>query len=171
MSAQRVQSATRLVQEQIFARHARRLQAVVSRTVRTSPANIEDACGFAWLQLVCHQPEPPTAFAWLCTTAVRKAVELDRRTGRAVGLDQVSEVPADPLLGPAGRLELIGAAEQIRAARLRPREARVLGLRTAGYSREEMAKLTGDSHRTIDRQLGRARRKLDEARRRSAEVA
>ena len=84
---------------------------------------------------------------------------------RAVGLDQVLEVAADPVVGPEGRLELILVGEQIRAARLQPHEARVLGLRAAGHSREEIAELTGDSHRTIDRQLGRARRKLSRAHR------
>jgi DNA-binding CsgD family transcriptional regulator len=39
----------------------------------------------------------------------------------------------------------------------------VLGLRAAGYSRDEIAELTGESHRTIDRHLGRARRKLRDA--------
>jgi DNA-directed RNA polymerase specialized sigma24 family protein len=39
----------------------------------------------------------------------------------------------------------------------------VLGLRVAGYSRDEIAELTGESHRTIDRELGRARRKLHDA--------
>ena len=163
MSPQRTGFAGRLNQEHVFTQHARRLQAVVTRTVRTSPANVEDACGFAWLQFVRHRPEPPTAFAWLCTTAVREAIELDRRTHRTVGLNKVDEVPADRFLGPAGRLELIAAGEQIRAARLRLREARVLGLRVAGYSRGEIAKVTGDSHRTIDRQLARARRKLRDA--------
>jgi len=74
------------------------------------------------------------------------------------------------LLGPAGRLELIAAGEQIRAARLRPREASVLGLRVAGYTREEIAEATGKSHRTVDRQLGRARRKLRDALRAAAAV-
>ncbi|HET6870885.1 MAG TPA: sigma factor-like helix-turn-helix DNA-binding protein, partial [Solirubrobacteraceae bacterium] len=64
---------------------------------------------------------------------------------------------------PEPSLSLIAAGEQIRAARLRPREARVLGLRIAGYSRDEIAELIGESHRTIDRQLGRARRKVRDA--------
>ena len=35
----------------------------------------------------------------------------------------------------------------------------------AGYSHDQMAELTGDSRRTLDRQLGRAQRKLRDARR------
>ncbi len=160
----------RMHEEQLFDRHARRLQAAVSRSVRTSPANVEDACGFAWPQLIRHQPPRAAALAWLRTTAVREAMQLHRRTARAVSLEQVAEVAADPMLGPEGRLELIIATEQVRAAGLRPREAQVLGLRVARYSRRQMAELTGDSHRSVDRQLARAQRRLADARRSSAEV-
>ena len=163
MPAQHVQPVTRLDEEELFARHARRLHAVVSATVRTSAANVDDACGFAWLQLVSHRPPAAIAFAWLRTTAVREAVKLDRRTAGAIGLDEAAEVAVDPAMRPEGSLELIAVGQQIRTARLRPREARVLGLRAAGYSRDEIAEVSGESHRTIDRQLGRARRKLRDA--------
>jgi DNA-directed RNA polymerase specialized sigma24 family protein len=168
MSAQRVEAATRADQAELFAQHARRLHAVVSATVRTSAANVDDACGFVWLQLVSHRPPAAVALAWLCTTAVREAIKLDRRMGRTVGLDRAFDLAADPVVGPDGRLELIVAGEQIRAARLRRREARVIGLRAAGYGREKIAELTGDSCRSLDRQLGRARRKLEQARRAEA---
>jgi DNA-directed RNA polymerase specialized sigma24 family protein len=154
--------------EALFASYARRLEAVVSRRVRTSRANLEDACGFAWLQLVRHQPEPGVAFAWLCTTAVREAIKLDRRAGQVVALDDVAEVATGPF---PGRLELLAAGEQVRAARLRPREARVIGLRVAGYGRPDIAGLTGDSQRTVDRQLARAQRKLCDVRRAARESA
>jgi len=47
---------------------------------------------------------------------------------------------------------------------LRPRERRLIALRGLGYSRRQMSELTGDSYRTVDRQLGRAQRKLALAR-------
>jgi DNA-binding CsgD family transcriptional regulator len=53
---------------------------------------------------------------------------------------------------------------------LRPREARLVGLRAAGYSREQMAELTGDTYRTVERQLGLAQRKLRFAHRAVAQV-
>ncbi len=111
-----------------FVQHARQLHAVVSATVRTSAANIDDACGFAWLQLVRHRPPAAIAFAWLHTTAVREALKLQHRTGRLIDLDQLAEVAADPMIRPERSLELIATGEQIRAARLQAREARVLGL-------------------------------------------
>jgi len=170
MSAQGVETGTRADQAALYAQHARRLHAVVSATVRTSVANVDDACGFAWLQLVSHRPPASIAFAWLRTTAVREAVKLDRRTAGAIGLDEAADVAVDPAMRPEGSLESIAVGQQVRTARLRPREARVLGLCAAGYSREEIAELTGDSHRTIDRQLGRARRKLRDALRSPAAV-
>jgi RNA polymerase sigma factor (sigma-70 family) len=163
MPAQHVEAATRPDEEELFAQHACRLHTVVSATVQTSAANVDDACGFAWLQLLRHRPPAAAAFAWLCTTAIREAIKLQHRTGRLIDLDQLAEVTTDPTVRPEGSLELIAAGEQIRAARLRPREARVIGLRAAGYSRDEIAELTGESHRTIDRQLGRARRKVRDA--------
>ena len=133
----------RLDDEQLFAQDARRLEAVVARRVRTSPANVDDACGFAWLQFVRHRPTRAVAFAWLCTTAVREAIKLDRQMARAVRFDHAVELAANPVVGPEGRLELIAAGEVLRAAQLRRREARVLGLRAAGYSRKEIAEQTG----------------------------
>jgi DNA-directed RNA polymerase specialized sigma24 family protein len=155
---------------QLFERQAGRLEAVVRQRVRTSPANVEDACGFAWLQLIRRRPPGHVAFAWLCTTAIREAVRLHRHGAHTVCLEQIAEAPADTRHGLDGQLELICAGEEIRQARLRPREARLVGLRAAGYSREQMAELTGDSYRTVDRQLGRAQRKLRAARRAEASV-
>lgn len=68
------------------------------------------------------------------------------------------------------RVELIVAGEAITQARLHPREARLVGLRAAGYNREEIVELTGDTYRTVDRQLVRAQRKLRHARRAEAKV-
>jgi DNA-directed RNA polymerase specialized sigma24 family protein len=66
----------------LFEEHATRLHAAVAQRVHTSPANIEDACGFAWLQLVRQRPERATAFAWLYATAIREAMKLHRRASR-----------------------------------------------------------------------------------------
>jgi RNA polymerase sigma factor (sigma-70 family) len=169
VATQRVESATRL-DGQLFERHACQLRAVVGRRVSTSPANVEDACAFAWLQLVRRRPAEPGAFAWLCTTAIREAIRLCRRAALTDTLDEADETAADPRDGLHARLELIAAGQQIRRVRLRPREARLVGLRAAAYRREEMAEVTGESCRTVDRQLGRAQRKLRHARRAVSEV-
>jgi DNA-binding CsgD family transcriptional regulator len=45
-----------------------------------------------------------------------------------------------------------------------------VALRVAGYSREQMAERTGDTRRTVDRQVGRAQGKLSAARLAEAKV-
>jgi DNA-directed RNA polymerase specialized sigma24 family protein len=52
-------------------------------------------------------------------------------------------------------LEALGAL-----AALRPRQRRLLGLFASGHSYEEIVATTGDSQRTVDRQLVRARKRL-----------
>jgi DNA-binding CsgD family transcriptional regulator len=119
---------------------------------------------------VRHRPDRQTAFAWLCTTAIREAVKLDRRTSQFAGLDEAAHLAAEACHAVDARLGLIAAGQVIRRARLRPREAALVGLGVAGYSRGEMATFTGDSYRTVDRQLARAQRRLRVARRAQTQV-
>jgi hypothetical protein len=56
-----IQSIRPLEAAELFERHAPRLRAVVSRSVHTSAVNVEDRCGFAWLQLVRRRPPPAAA--------------------------------------------------------------------------------------------------------------
>jgi RNA polymerase sigma factor (sigma-70 family) len=150
---------------QLFERHAAAVRVTVARAVRTSSANVEDACAFAWLQLLRYRPARESAFAWLCTTAIREAVKLDHRAKRTVSLE-VDELPSlvDRRQELDRRIDVLFSRESIAAARLRPRESRLVGLRVCGYDRSSMAELTGESKRTVDRQLVRAQRKLAFAR-------
>lgn len=109
-ASQRIEPATRPDGEDLFARHARRLHAVVSATVRTSAENVDDTCGFAWLKLMRHRPPAGVAFAWLRTTAVREAVKLQHRTGRLMDLGRLAEVAPDRDVRPEPSLALIAAA-------------------------------------------------------------
>lgn len=151
---------------QLFELHAAELRSVVGRQVRTSRANVEDACSFAWVQMLRNQPPRDRLMGWLCRTATREAIKLDRRSRRC------SELPEDQDVGPqaaAGsftdeRLEVLVAREAIAAAQLRDREADLLGLHLAGYSYAETAELCSLTTRTVERQLLRAKRKLRSAR-------
>jgi DNA-directed RNA polymerase specialized sigma24 family protein len=151
---------------ELFERHAGALRVTVARAVRTSSANVEDACSFAWLQLLRRRPAREHAFAWLRTTAIRQAVKLDQRERRMLSLERAElPPPADPRQDFDRRVEdVLLARAALSGARLRPREARLVGLRVCGYDRRSMAELTGDSERTVDRHLVRAQRKLAEAR-------
>ena len=121
------------------------------------------------------------AFPWLFKAATREAVKLGRRTRRWAELEQLAEAAVgssrhttqladrDRFVARAvngagqrldGRLELLAALQTMAAAGLRHRERQTLILRAMGYSRGEMAAMTGESCRTVDRQRARARRKL-----------
>jgi DNA-directed RNA polymerase specialized sigma24 family protein len=119
---------------QLFERHAAALPVTVARAVRTSSANVEDACSFAWLQLLRTGPVVEHPFAWLRTTAVRRAMKLDRRERRTLSLERAELPPlADPRQDFDRRVEdVLLARAALSGARLRPREARLVGLRVCG---------------------------------------
>jgi RNA polymerase sigma factor (sigma-70 family) len=65
---------------ELYRAHEVALRAAVRHRIYGSDALIEDACAFAWLQLMRHQPDRgPTLFAWLRTVAVREAYRLYRK--------------------------------------------------------------------------------------------
>ncbi len=145
---------------ELYRRYATRLRAIVTREVNSSPANIDDACAFAWLQLLRYQPARETVLGWLCKTAIREAIKLDRRARRTAGPNPDTGEPIDPV-DPRSlvddRVELLAAREAIACACLREREAQLLALHAAGYTYKEIANAKRLSERTVERQLLRAR--------------
>jgi DNA-directed RNA polymerase specialized sigma24 family protein len=61
----------------LFERYDRRLRRATQLAVNTSPDVVDDACAFAWMTLLTHQPRRETVFAWLRTVARREALRLD----------------------------------------------------------------------------------------------
>jgi DNA-directed RNA polymerase specialized sigma24 family protein len=72
---------------ELFARYHPTLHARVARWVKTSSANVDDACAIAWFQLMRCRPRRVTALSWLTTVAIREAVRLDRGHRRARYVD------------------------------------------------------------------------------------
>ena len=67
--------------------HARGLERRIARGTRADAQTIEDACSFAWLQLLTHAsvdlgPPPAAALAWLALAATREAWRLKARRAR-----------------------------------------------------------------------------------------
>ena len=165
--ARHVRAASAARGEQIAAlhhAHARALERRVAGRAHADPHTIEDACAFAWAQLLAYQPKREHIFAWLRTTALREAWLL--------AAHERLEVPeaGGPTTTHDRRLEGGGAdPEQALAVRellaelaaLSPRRRRILALQTAGYSYAEIEAITGDGPRAIDRQLRRARNQLE----------
>ena len=146
-------------EDSLFAQHHATLRRRVGRLVNTSDANVDEACSFAWMQLVRCQPRRETTLAWLTTVAVREAVRLDRRDRRDCRLVSGGELP--DRCKSLTHTEAFAALEVV--ASLPPRQRDLIGLQVAGYSRQEIALLTGTSHRAVERHLRRARAALGDA--------
>ena len=149
----------------LFARYDRKLRARVRSIVTTSEANVEDACMYAWLALLRHElDEVAEPYSWLTTIAIREAVKLDRvdRRTRPLPLDEYG-----PQARPGEELAaydlLAHAAAIIQEAGLTARQLQMISLQLWGLSYEQIAVHTGDSRRTVERQILRARAKLAEA--------
>ena len=150
--------------------HAARLIQAVRREL-SDPSLAEDGCQAAWTALLSAEPVPldGRAFVWLRVTAVRAARRASRAAecpvGRMTGGGE-GEGPRTELAGPdRDPLQRVIAQEALDAAwaqlrALTPRERRMLGLVGFGLSYAQIAALTGDSIRTIERQVLRGRRKL-----------
>jgi RNA polymerase sigma factor (sigma-70 family) len=159
---------------QLYHSLAVRLEQIVRREVRAPREVIEDACHHAWTKLFNHseQIKRDTALSWLATTAVRHAWKLDRRERRELSLeaaaDELGELPIPSRLpGPPERVE---AREQLSQLRQLPeRQQRLIWLRAAGLSYVEMAAYTGDSVRTVERQILRATERVKEFHRERSE--
>ncbi len=156
----------RSVMSALYRTHARSLERVVAATVRTSWANVEDGCSFAWAQLLCREGvERP--YAWLVRVAVRETLRLERRQRRttaSLSMADGSEVEFVDVRDPiVAREEVIDACARLRAAALSDRQARMLALQAAGLSYGEIAGASGTSVRTVERQILRGRARLQQS--------
>lgn len=132
----------------------------------------EEACQSAWESLLRHsdQVRPGSELSWLSTTATRSALRAlrhERRSGRPLTeLDQPGSVTHLRLAGATPRPDTEHACELharlASVSRLTPRAQRILLLHSFGYDYQEIAQATGDSRRTVTRQITRARRRLTE---------
>ncbi|MDE3130753.1 MAG: sigma-70 family RNA polymerase sigma factor [Acidobacteriota bacterium] len=138
---------------------------ILSSNLRAPDWVIDDACQTAWSSLLTHQPAlgPGGELGWLSTTATRAALRLLH--GEPVV--EPDPEPAAPVVladfraaapGPEQSFELRERLAEI--SRLPPRQRRVIMLHGFGYEYHEIAAATGDSRRTVARQLTRARQHL-----------
>jgi DNA-directed RNA polymerase specialized sigma24 family protein len=152
---------------ELYGELAKRLEQIVRTGVRAPDPVIEDACQFAWSRLVHHRERVhrDTTLPWLVKTASHEAFKLIRRGGRELSLDAALEASGDaPLHRHApGSDELLAARERLaQLDRLPTRQQRLLWLQGLGFSYSEMALRTGDTTRTVERQLLRAKHAVKE---------
>jgi len=143
-----------------------RLRQIVRSYVRAPEPVIEDACQIAWSRLIRHSDRVrrEAALSWLATTAVREAFKLTRRDGRELSLDaeleRAGELPfASHAPGPAEVVELRDRLAEV--SRLPERQQRLIWMHAAGLTYVEIADRTGDTRRTVERQLLRAKGRLE----------
>jgi len=153
--------------EALYRSLATPLERIVRRDVRAPEEVIEDACQSAWRSLIGHwgRVRREAALTWLAAAAVHEAYKLVRRDRRELSLEELLDDGGDAGLGTgaSGLEELLQRRARLEAiAALPRRQQRVVWLQGAGFSYLEMAERTGDSRRTIERQLLRAKRSLRE---------
>jgi RNA polymerase sigma factor (sigma-70 family) len=147
----------------LYAAQAVRVRRLVHLRLTAPDVVVEDACQVAWMRLVRSrsQVRRQTATGWLVRVAAREALRLMDLGDRDRPLEELDD---DPDRAP----DLIEAFSDSHARlgvldRLPERQQRLVWLQGLGFSYAEMSGVTGDSPRTIERQLLRARRKLEES--------
>lgn len=151
--------------EVLYRRLGPTLERLVARNISASPALIEDACQFAWSALLVGREQVVTGreLGWLLTTASRHALLQLRAARRELSVDP--QAPAQlatvtPLALPDS-LQVVTQRERLAEIRSLPlRQQRMVWLHGLGYDYDEISDRTGDSRRTVERQLLRAKRQL-----------
>lgn len=138
-----------------------RVRELVRFSVRAPDAVIDDACQTAWSRLLRLRTRVrrETALSWLVTTANREALKALRRTSRELPLEALGERPHGGFATPEQAAEFHERLDQLRV--LPRRQQQMLWLQGLGLSYTEMAAYTGDTERTVERQLMRGKRALE----------
>ena len=152
---------------ELYAAESARVRRAVRRGVRARPGLIEDACQSAWARYVGAQDRVnrDAAISWLITTAIREAWRLARHEGRDLSLETLLNDTDDSEWEPLApdMEEIAGLRLRLEALRSLPeRQGRLVWLQGIGLSYADMALQTGDSPRTVQRQLLRGRHRLTE---------
>jgi RNA polymerase sigma factor (sigma-70 family) len=144
----------------LYRTHALALRAAVRSRIHGSDALVEDACAFAWLQLMRHQPDRGRGlFAWLRTTAVREAYRLHRKELHAVG-DAIDRVPDDPDAAAALETQLSAHSALRALATMSTHRQRIFLLHLSGFTYDEIATRLGITFTNVNRHVTRSRAQL-----------
>ena len=149
----------------LYACESGRLLARVAEELAGGRALAEDACQTAWLALLAREDVALDArgVAWLHAVALTAGARAAR--GRDVAAQPIVDRHAERAAGEGELVDRIVELEQLRERRARvmalpARQRRLLALQGLGLSYDEISALTGDSRRTVQRQLLRGRDRL-----------
>ena len=156
----------------LFLEHQRFLLRVTARRFGGSQELAEDACAFAWLQLLRCQPDRERVVGWLRVVARNEGLRLLRISRREPFLedrphprhDAASGEPLDwqeLLPAPVDTELAVEARELLRSlAGLRWHQRTVLTMQLAGYSYKEIAERLGRTYTWVNRHLTEGRAEL-----------
>ena len=144
---------------ELFERYGERLVRIVQRAIGAPRQITEDACSFAWLQLLRLQPERGAVVGWLRVVAINEALRLLKGQARQAEFDEdaAGSAPSHFTRGTDLQLtlEVREALEHI--AQLTPQQVRIFSLHVAGLTYDEICEATGYSWTQVNRHMGRAR--------------
>lgn len=143
----------------IYEAYAERLRSSIRHAVNTSPENIDDACAFAWMQLLRRQPERGTVYGWLWKVARNEALKLALGQQRVEPREGIGEDVIAPGDVASGVERLLDAKERLR--RLPERERKAVVLQSVGLSYTEAAEQLGISRARLNGLLVQAQRRLN----------
>lgn len=149
----------------VFQQHHERLVNVIQRDLGVSRVTAEDAASITWAQFLRYQPERTERLSgWLRVVGRREAIRLERQRqqelmdGRdGAGMLREPEDLRDPFKLSELRTRLRAGLEH-----LPKRKREIVALQALGLTYPEVAQATGNSPRTVDRQLRRAIQRLRE---------
>lgn len=152
--------------EALYAAKSTELHHAVRRAVNIPEDLVEDACSYAWCQLIANEriAAETTSFGWLYVVALRQGYVLSGRLRREPAVGLPTELPQQTLATPDSwraverHLEL--ETRRVLLAQIPERKRQLVLLHAAGFSYQEIARMTGDTLRTVERQLLRAKRAL-----------
>lgn len=155
---------------ELFRLHHHALLRSIRLGLRLPAPVAEDACSIAWAQLLRTQPRRDQILAWLRVVAIREALRLWDRERRDLAIDQVGPPRLEQAIGagrpggaPHDELAREARAALVAVAALPERQRNALARRLAGYSYAEIAAETGDTPRTVERQIRLARARVRDA--------
>jgi RNA polymerase sigma factor (sigma-70 family) len=147
---------------QLYAELAPQLRRILGMNLQAPEWLLDDACQMAWEALLRRpgRVQAGHALGWLATTARREALGLLKRSRAEVCLDASghSEVTFGQAPDPQQAAEFWERLGQVR--RLSRRQQRIVWMQSLGFGYEEIAAATGETRRSVERQLLSARRRL-----------
>jgi RNA polymerase sigma factor (sigma-70 family) len=157
-------------EEALYRAHHSRLLCLIAHDVSARPQVIEDACAFAWAELLARQPDRTSIVGWLRVVARREAIRLARHDRVTVSMTAL-EISPPPRRARSTSCATGSASDHCEAlealaalAGLPDRKRVFLALKVAGYSYEEIAAQLGVSYTNVNRHLVRARSAVRAAR-------